>query len=313
MRRIISVLLCYCMQTAFAASAGSMPLSVMLDWRLNVTHAPLIVAQQQGYFKEEGLSVTFTNPPVHQDAAQAVASHHADIGLAYEPWLIEHIDHGMPVVRIGTLIDKPLNCIVALKRSGIHSLKDLKGKTIGTSSNPLTRTILTRLLEKQGVRQEDIHVVLLQHSMTQALLANQVDAISGTMRNLDVPQLEANGYKLVVFFPEEHGMPTYSELVFITHTDRVKDPRYPKFLAAIKKAVRYLDEHPQEAWNASIKQYPYLNTALNHDYWFATLPYYAEEPTQFDRDEWRHFARFMQQNKLISKARTAADYAITIG
>ena len=288
-------------------------MTVILDWTPNTTHAPIIIAQQQGYFKEQGLDVRLIHPEHAFDPSKLVAENKADIGLTYEPWLIEHVDQGLPIIRIGTLIDKPLNCVVALRRSGIKSLNDLKGKEIGSSSNSLTNIILRSMLEKQGIENKDIKVVNIGSHLAQALLSKKVDAISGTLRNLEVPSLEAEGHKLVVFFPEEHGIPNYSELVFITNTAHVKDPRFPRFLFAIKKAVRYLDEHPQQAWAQFTKQYPHLNNTLNREYWFATMPYYAEDPAAMNNEEWQHFTDFMRQNKLISKAKPVSQYAINVG
>lgn len=288
-------------------------LTVILDWTPNTTHAPLIIAEQQGYFKEQGLTVQFIHPEHPSDPSKLVAENKADIGLTYEPWLIEHVDQGLPIIRIGTLIDKPLNCVVALKGKGIKTLGDLKGKEIGTSSNRLTTIILESMLEKQGMTTKDIKTVNVGANLAEALLSKKVDAISGTLRNLEVPMLELRGNKLVVFFPEEHGIPNYSELVFITNTAHVRDPRFPRFLAAVKKAVRYLDEHPQEAWDQFTKQYPYLSNALNREYWFATMPYFAEDPAALNNEEWQYFTDFMRKNRIISKTQPVSRYAIFLG
>lgn len=39
----------------------------MLDWYINPNHAPLFVAEQEGFFKELGLKVKFISP---SDAVQ---------------------------------------------------------------------------------------------------------------------------------------------------------------------------------------------------------------------------------------------------
>ena len=296
-----------------ANNAGTEKLTVMLDWSLNTTHAPLVIAQQQGYFKQQGLDVQLVTPNTPGNTTKIIAQKKADIGLTYEPWFIEHVDQGAPIIQIGTLIDKPLNCIVALKRSGIKSLTDLKGKQIGTSSNHLTSTILTATLHKQGISNSDINIVNINENLTQALLNHKVDAVSGMLRNLEVPMLEKSGHKIVVFFPEEHGMPNYSEVIFISNRANANDPRFPKFLAAIKQAVRYLDDHPELAWQQFTQQYPHLKNDLGRQIWFATLPYFAENPMDFDHTEWHRFAEFMQQHKMISKAQPTTRYTVIAG
>lgn len=314
MKKVVILVCLLLFYTSLCSAAEPEKLTVILDWIPNTTHAPLIIAQQQGFFKEAGLNVQLIHPTKPSDPSHFVAQNKADIGVSYEPKLIEHIDHGLPIIRIGTLIDKPLDCVIALKDSGIKTLIDLKGKEIGSAKNSTTNAvILTSMLQKQGLVNKDIKVVNIRSNLAKALLSNKVEAISGTMRNLEVPMLEASGHKLVVFFPEEHGIPNYSELVFIANIARVHDPRFPRFLAAVKKAIRYLDEHPQQAWETFTKQYPHLNTALNREYWFATIAYFAEDPAQFNHNEWKLFANFMQKNKLISKTQPISRYTITIG
>ena len=44
-------------------------LTVILDWFINPDHAPLFVAQQQGYYKQQGLDVTFVAPADPADPA----------------------------------------------------------------------------------------------------------------------------------------------------------------------------------------------------------------------------------------------------
>jgi putative hydroxymethylpyrimidine transport system substrate-binding protein len=109
-------------------------LVILLDWFANPNHAPLFVAQQQGYFKEYGLDVELLGPADPSDPPKLVAAGKADIAITYQPQFMEQVDQGLPLIRIGTLIDKPLACLVVLKKGPIQSIQDLKGKRIGYSS-----------------------------------------------------------------------------------------------------------------------------------------------------------------------------------
>ena len=155
-------------------------------------------------------------------------------------------------------------------------------------------------------------MVNVQYNLTQSLLSRRVEAVAGLLRNVEVPELELQGHKLNVFFPEEFGIPTYSELIFITNTNLVHDDRLPRFIAAVKKAIRYLDEHPKETWQQFIKQYPEANNPVNRESWLATMPYFAKEPAVFEKEDWQQFADFMYQNKLITKKQSISRYAIML-
>ncbi len=311
MKKFLSLLLFFtCATTAFAVASSPQKLTVMLDSMPNPNHAPLVIAQQQGFFKEQGLDVVLLNPSDSHGSLKAVASGKIDIGVSYEPTFLKQIDQGWALTTFGTLIDKPLDCIVALKNSQIRSPLDLKGKRIGIKQDKLSLILLTSLLKKQGINIKEVNIIPLRHHLMQALLSHQVDAVIGLMRNIDVPQLESKKQGILVFFPEEHGIPNYSQLVFITKTANSHDSRFPGFLAAIQKAVAYLDEHPQQTWHQFIKQYPQANNRVNQAAWFVTIPYFAEEPANVDREEWKQFAQFMQDHRLIKVAQPVTHYAI---
>ena len=46
----------------FAIPARGENLTLVLDWFPNVDHLPLYVAQEKGFFAEEGLKVNITSP-----------------------------------------------------------------------------------------------------------------------------------------------------------------------------------------------------------------------------------------------------------
>lgn len=290
---------------ATAATTSSHPVSqklrVILDWFPNPDHAPLVIANQQGFFKDHGLEVEMISPKNPNDAAKWVSSGKADIGVDYQTKLVRDIDKGMPLVQIGTLIDKPLDCLIALKTSKINTISDLKGKRIGIGEAGFSHISLKIMLNQGGLEEGDVKMINVGENPVQALLNNKVDAVIGIMRNFEVPELELSGHPVSVFFPEEHGVKTYSELVFIANKKQVLDKRFPRFLAAIKEATAYLDAHPEETWKKFIAEYPESNNEVNKGAWFATMPYFSENPETIDQDEWRQFAELMYKNNLIKK------------
>lgn len=310
-RRFIFILFTLFSVTCFAATT-TQKLKVVLDWFPNPDHAPLIIAQQQGFFKEQGLDVELIGPADPSDPPKWVATKKADIGVTYEPEFMQQIDHGLPLIRMGTLIDKPLDCIVALQESGIKTIADLKGKKIGAGSSGLSSVMVKTLLDKNGLKKDDVELINVKYNLTQALLSRKVDAVSGMMRNFEVPQLELTGHKIVTFFPEEHHIPNYSVLIFVTHIANINDTRLPKFLAAVKRAVKYLDAHPKETWQQFANQYPESNNEVNREAWFATMPYFAEDPADFNSHEWRSFAAFMFKNQMIKKVQDINRYAVVL-
>ncbi|EKD70712.1 MAG: hypothetical protein ACD_46C00429G0005 [uncultured bacterium] len=293
-------------------SMANQKLTVLLDWFPNPSHAPLFVAEQQGYFKKAGLDVELIGPADSADPPKLVAAGKADIAITYEPQLIEQIEQGLPLVRIGTLIDKPLNCVAVLEKSSIHTIDDLKGKRVGYSDGGVNSISLKTMLENHGLHLQDVQHINVHYDLTEALLSEKVDAVTGMMRTFEVIQMELAEHPARVFLPEKNGVPTYSELVFVINKKNLADPRWRPFLMAVQEGVIYLQQHPEQSWKAFAKTHPALNDTLNHRAWMATLPYFSHNPRQFDQKKWQKFAQFMQKNGLIKTIYPIDHYARTV-
>lgn len=289
-------------------------LTLILDNFPNPNHAPIVIAKQLNYFKAVGLDVELMDPTDRTDQPDWVVAKKADIGITNEPRFMQQVDDGLPLIRIGTLIDKPLACIVALKKTGILELSDLRNKRVGSNSHDMNNIFLTQLLlNYEGIKKTPgVKLIDVKDNLTQALLSKHVDAVTGMMRNTEIPQLESLGHEVTVFFPEEHNLPTYSELIFVAHLDRIHDTKLKQFMSAIERATRFIQEYPNDAWKIFAKTYPLANTAINRKIWFYTIPYFDESPSYFDKKEWDALAQFMLDNHLIKTKYPVDRYAIQL-
>lgn len=294
--------------SAFAAKQK--PLTVMLDWYINPNHAPLFVAEQEGFFKELGLKVKFISPSDAVQGEKLVAAGRADIAISYQPALVRHVAKGFPLMRFATLIDVPLNCFVFLKNGKIKSLKDLKGKRVGYSALFDDSMMLNMILKDAGLNTSDLEMIDVKFNLIQSLLANRIDGFMGGMRNFEPLAIELEGKEVDLFYPEEHGFPKYDELIFITNKNKINDPRLAKFTQALKKGVLYLKGNPKKTWEKFSKKHPELNTELNKKSWFATIKYFADDPAKLNREQYEKLAKFMYERGIIKKVPVFEDYAV---
>jgi putative hydroxymethylpyrimidine transport system substrate-binding protein len=285
-------------------------LTVLLDWFANPDHAPLFIAKEHGFFKQQGLDVELIGPADSVDPPKLVAAGKADIAINYQPKFLELIDKGLPLIMIGNLINHPLNCIVAKKINGIRSVTDLKNKVIGYSGGSLSTITLKVMLEHNGSSADQLKLLNVHYALTQALLSDKVDAITGVMRNFEVIQLNALNQPIQVFYPEQNGMPDYSELIFIANKDKIVEnrQRFKKFFTALKQAVAYLKAHPTESWHDFSINHPELDNEFNHKAWLATVSYFADDPHAINNRTFMEFAKFMQAKGLISKVQPMTTY-----
>jgi putative hydroxymethylpyrimidine transport system substrate-binding protein len=298
----------------FAAGPASAAdkLTVLLEWFVNPDHAPMVIARERGLFAEGGLEVELVPPADPSSVPRLVSAKQADIGVHYQPNL--YLDHaaGLPLVRFGTLVETPLNTVTVLADGPIKSLKDLKGKRIGFSVSGFEDAMLGRMLASEGLSKSDVELINVNFSLSPSLIGGKVDATLGGFRNFELTQMRLAGHEGRAFFPEEHGVPVYDELVFVTHSDLVADDRLPRFLAAVETAAVFITNHPDEAWQLFVKAYPDLDDALNRQAFTDTLPRFAKRPAALDRGRYARFGAFMQESGLIAAAPAVDAVAIEL-
>ena len=82
-------------------------LTLILDWYVNPDHAPIILAQEKGFFAQQGLEVEIVAPADPAEPPKLVAAGKADLAVSYQPQLHLQVHEGLPVIRVGTLVATP--------------------------------------------------------------------------------------------------------------------------------------------------------------------------------------------------------------
>lgn len=285
-------------------------LTVVLDWFLNPDHATLVVARDKGFFAAENLDVELIAPADPSAPPRLVAARQADVAVTYQPDLHLSVKEGLPLVRFATLVETPLNTVMALEGGPVKSLADLKGKKIGFSVSGFEDAILATMLDKAGVKVADTTLVNVNFALTTALVSGQVDAVVGGYRNFEATELELAGKKAVTFYPEENGVPVYDELIFAAHKDMIADPRLPRFVHALETATLWLSNHPTEAWEILKKADGKLDDELNRRAFTDTLPRFAKRPGALDVGRTERFAAFLKAKGLIDAVPAIETYAV---
>lgn len=296
---------------ALSRASAAEDLTLVLDWYINPDHAPIMVAEQIGAFKQQGLNVRIIPPSDPALPARLVAAKQADLAITYQPQLHFFADQGLPLVRVGTLISSPLNTVITLDKA-IKSPADLKGKKIGYSVSGIEQATLATMAQNQHIRPEEMTLINVNFQLTSALLAGQVDAVIGGYRNIEAQELKLQGKDPVVFNVEDYGVPAYDELIIVASRDTMSAPKIRKFLTALKQGGDYLRAHPQETWQAFARAHPELNTPLNKQAWQASIPLFATEPGKLDSNRYQAYEQFLFTSKLIKKITPVEQYAVEL-
>ena len=291
------------------ASAEDKAMTLMLDWFVNPNHGPVVIAQQKGYFKEEGLNVTIQEPADPSMPAKLVAANNIDLAISYQTSLTIDVAAGLPLIRSATLIATPLNTLMVLDNGKINSLADLKGKKIGIAIAGNEDATIGTMLNTEGVDFSEVKIINVGWALSSSLASGKVDAIWGGLRNFETNQLALEGYKAKSFFPEEHGVPSYDELVFVANAKTYDADALKKFNHAIEKATQFIVNHPDESWKTFVSYAPdTLNNELNKSAWNDTLTRFALRPSAVDLERYNRFSEFMFEHKIIKTQPKAQDF-----
>ena len=287
-------------------------ITLLLDWFINPDHGPIIIAQEKEYFKELGLEVEIIPPANPSDPPKLVAAGKADIAISYQPQLHMQIHEGLPLVRIGTLVATPLNCLLVLKNGPIKTIEDLKNKKIGYSISGMEEALLGAILKKAGIKENEVEYINVNWSLSPSIMSGQVDAVIGAFRNFELNQMNIEGVEGKCFYIEEEGVPPYDELIFVVKNDNINNNMLIKFLTAIEKATQFIINHPNESWHIFSSTSKELNNELNFKAWFDTIPRFALRPASLDTGRYIRFENFMFNSGLIPSINNHEKIAVEI-
>lgn len=291
------------------ANAQDKALTLMLDWFVNPNHGPIVIAQQKGYFDEQGIKVTIQEPTDPSMPAKLVAANNVDLAISYQTSLTIDVAAGLPLIRSATLIATPLNTMLVLDNGKIKTLADLKGKKIGIAIAGNEEATVGTMLNTAGVDFSEVKIINVGWALSSSLASGKVDAIWGGLRNFETNQLALEGFKAKSFFPEEHGVPSYDELIFVANAKTYDADALNKFNAAIEKATQFIVNHPDDSWNTFVAYAPdTLNNELNKRAWADTLTRFALRPSAVDLQRYDRFSAFMFQHKIITSQPKAVDF-----
>ena len=320
MKKLFAMLLTAVLAFGAVGCGGSEPaaenneledFSIVLDWYPNAIHSFLYVAQEKGYFAEEGLNLVVNFPANTNDGISLPAAGKADLGMYYlQDAILTAVEEDVPIVSVGAVAQESLNVVISLKESGIDGAEDLEGKKIGYAGTVLSEEQIKSMLEHVGLEADSCEFVDVGFDLLTATTTGQVDATIGNMVNHEVPQLEEEGIEINYFFPTDFGVPEVYELVFLAGQDAVDNnpEKLQKFLRAAKKGFEFTKENPEEALqilldNQNAENFP-LSPTVETESLNILLPAMENETAEFlsqDVAVWQQNADWLYERGILSE------------
>jgi NitT/TauT family transport system substrate-binding protein len=250
------------MAAAVAAGLGGMAhadahandVTLQLQWVTQSQFAGYYVALDEGFYEEEGLNVTILSGGPDIAPPQVLAGGGADVMLNWMPSALAAREKGLPVVNIAQPFKTSGLMLTCWKDTGIESVEDFRGKTIGVwffgNEYPFLSWMSQAGISTDGG--EDGVTVLKQGFNVDPLLQRQADCIS-TMTYNEYGQVLDAGVspdELVTFKYEEQGVATLEDGIWALE-ENLEDPvfvdKMVRFVRASMKGWKWAEENPEAA------------------------------------------------------------------
>ncbi|RPI72330.1 MAG: hypothetical protein EHM45_22390 [Desulfobacteraceae bacterium] len=221
---------------------------------IRIAYSPFIsatlfwIAEERGFFAENGLSVTVRKFDSGAEALNGVLNAEADVavGLAEFP-LVRKTLLKEKIRAFGNIDKTELIHIVGRKDRGILSGSDLKGKTVGTALKTVSEFYLGVFLNQNGLTMQDIKLRDLKTpaQWVNAVADGEIDAICIAQPYVDLIQKRLADKAVV--WPAQGGQPLYSLLVSGNEWLAAHPQAAKRFLKALAQAEEYVVRYPAEA------------------------------------------------------------------
>ncbi len=227
------------------------PVTLQLSFTHQAEFAGFYVADQQGYYSEEGLKVSFISGGPEVDFISPVANGTVQFGVAQPADVILARADGKPVRSIAAIYRHSPIVFFAQADSGITRPQDFVGKQIrSTTTIDLT---LQAMMNRVAIPPDQYKSVYLPSDI-ELFSSGEVPVWSGYL-NVFALEVQRAGYQINLIYPDDYGIHFYGDVLITTDDLIAKTPDLvERFTRASLKGWTYAVENPQ-AIGETVKKY----------------------------------------------------------
>jgi len=228
-------------------TAALIPMTFMAGYKpqANLPFVGVYVAKAKGFFVEEGLNVTVEHSAGQGQHLQLLSAGTVQVTNQDAAVLLQRrADPGLPLVAIALIGQKGQQAYAALKTSGITTVKDWEGRTVGYKGTPPPD--LFAILAAGGADKAKVNLVNVGFD-PRLLTEGKVD-VYPVFKSNEPFLIQSWGYDLNLWAAEDFGVPSLG-LTYVTSEEILKNQPdlLTRFLRGALRGIQYASEHPDEA------------------------------------------------------------------
>ncbi len=281
------------------------PVTVILDYVANTNHTGLYVAQELGYFSQEGLDVSIVEP-ADVSVSTLIATDKGDFGISFQ----EDVTYALtakdplPIRAIATIIQHNTSGFATAKEKEITRPAQFEGKVYAGWGSPSEEAVIRAVMEADGGDFSELRLVTTDESGYAALTKSVDimwffwgwDGIASQRAGISVNYMELR---------ELDPRLDYYTPVIITSNDTLEQrPEITSaFLRAVSKGYEYCIENPEEAAEILHHYAPHYDIEMLKESQAYLADKYAEDSPAWGymKDSvWADYTAFMLEHGLIA-------------
>lgn len=220
-------------------------LILALDWSPNVLHAGFFWAEMNGFFKEENLHIEWFSPEIdgyEKKPVQRLLD--AEVDLAIGPsehlFFFNDTSEGKQAIALASLLQRGQSAFCVKRSSGITSPAGLQGKKYLGYNTPLENEVLKAMMQQDGATGDFQVQTPGRLKVWDAFIEGRGDA-AWIFTHWEGALATRDGIDLNIFRLEDYGVPYgYSSVIMALKSKSMTDPKYRRFLKAMKRGYREL-------------------------------------------------------------------------
>lgn len=189
-----------------ASMAQTEKITMRLDWNPWGAHAPFHLAQQKGWFRENGLDVEIQDGNGSVSTVQIVGGGgNFDVGHASLASMMVARDKGLGVRAIAVFVRRNDIGLLVPQGSGMRSPKDLVGKKLIYTAGSLEAPFLDAFLQAGGLKREQVELINVDAAAkVGTYIAARGDGVFSTVPFV-LPAVAATRASEAIYFAD-HGL-----------------------------------------------------------------------------------------------------------